>query len=238
MENKVVSMRHELKYLVTEKQLQIIQTRLEGLLSVDPHQGPNGYTIRSLYFDTEDDRFLYESESGIDNRTKYRIRTYDNKPSVVHFEKKYTINNLKDKLTSNINKGITEKIINGDDWYNEKGVVLDEVYALEKTEKLQPKVIVEYDRFAFVSDLGNIRITFDRNIRASAQLDEFFKDPIMIPVLPQDRHVLEVKYDGILPGYISRAIDLNNLERVSFSKYTLSRNVIHNNGRLEETYEY
>lgn len=238
MENITINMRHEIKYVVSERQLQIIQYRLSGLLGEDSHQGEDGYRVKSLYFDTDSDRFLYEGINGIDKRTKYRIRIYNNNPNVIHFEKKYTIDNLKNKLISSISKETTEKIISKNDWYNKKDVVLDEVYALEKAEKLQPKVIVEYDRYSYVSDIGNIRITFDRNIRACGQIDEFFNDPIMIPILPQDKHILEVKYDGILPGYISRAIDIKELNRVSFSKYVLSRNVIHNNGRLEETYEY
>ena len=49
---------------------------------------------------------------------------------------------------------------------------------------------------------------------------------------------MEVKFDGILPGYITRILGIGNLQRISFSKYVLCRNLINNNGRLDEVYEY
>ena len=56
-------------------------------------------------------------------------------------------------------------------------------------------------------------------------------------MLPYGRHILEVKYDGIMPGYISKMIDIGDLEQVSFSKYGYSRRVIKGNGRLDDGYE-
>ena len=44
--------RHELKYVVTDAQLALIQGRIQHLISLDSHVGENGmYQIRSLYFD-------------------------------------------------------------------------------------------------------------------------------------------------------------------------------------------
>ncbi len=223
-------MRHELKYLVSQKQLMYLGTILNNLLEVDSHQGMNGYTIRSLYFDSEDDRYLNESINGVNKRNKYRIRIYDGSDKTVNFEKKITIGNLKDKSSSRINRDIVESIIQGDNIETDDEGVLKEVLLLRKTIRLQPKCIVEYDRFAYVSDIGNIRITFDRNLRTSTRVNEFFEDPLMIPIMDNDLHILEVKYDGILPGYLVRFINELNPERTSVSKYALCRQYIDNNG--------
>jgi hypothetical protein len=53
---------------------------------------------------------------------------------------------------------------------------------------------------------------------------------LLYPVLPAGQHVLEVKYDGILPGFLVKAMDMGDLQRTSFSKYTYSRIVNDNNG--------
>lgn len=240
IQNKVkeITMRHELKYLISEKQMQEIKTRLSNIMSIDSHQSSFGYTIRSLYFDTINNRFLQESIDGINNRKKYRIRTYNGSTDVIHFEKKNTIDDLKSKEFICINQEIVNDILKKENWYNIESQLVDEIHALTISEGLEPKVIVEYDRFAFVSDIGNIRITFDQNIRACNETNDFIGNPLMIPILPIGRHILEVKYDGIIPGYILRQINANELERISFSKYALAMNVIANNGRLEETYEY
>ena len=58
------------------------------------------------------------------------------------------------------------------------------------------------------------------------------------PLMPPGRHILEVKYDSILPGYIKRVLDTGRLERVSFSKYAYARSVIEGNGRKEDGYEF
>ena len=60
----------------------------------------------------------------------------------------------------------------------------------------------------------------------------------MLNQVPINRKILEVKYDGILPGYISRILNVESLERASYSKYVMSNNVLENNGRIEEVYEY
>ena len=82
-----------------------------------------------------------------------------------------------------------------------------------------------------------MRITFDRSIRASKDIEHFFEDVLTIPILPDQISLMEVKYDGILPGYISRLINTGDLQQISFSKYALCRNIINNNGRIEDTYE-
>lgn len=117
--------------------------------------------------------------------------------------------------------------------------VIQEVVMLNKTELLRPKVIVEYDRSAYISEIGNVRITFDRDVRASNVIEKFVDErPLFERILPSNKNIMEVKFDGILPGYITRILGIGNLQRISFSKYVLCRNLINNNGRLDEVYEY
>ena len=90
---------------------------------------------------------------------------------------------------------------------------------------MAPKVLIVYDRTAFVDPVGNVRITFDRNIRATRAWQSFLEEacPGYVSVLPKGMHLLEVKYDELLPDYLKNALELNRLTQTSFSKYYLGR---------------
>ena len=66
--------RHELKYLITTAQVQMLKSRLTGILSPDSHAVGGSYRIRSLYFADYDDRCFYENENGVAPREQFRIR--------------------------------------------------------------------------------------------------------------------------------------------------------------------
>lgn len=81
--------RHELKFMVNRHQYFVIRQRLRGLAQHDEHAGRSGeYHIRSLYFDDIDNSALHEKLSGVHGRRKYRIRIYNGRDNLIHFEKK------------------------------------------------------------------------------------------------------------------------------------------------------
>lgn len=240
---KLITMRHEEKFICSERQMQLLEARMRAVLQRDRHQTGPDYRIRSLYLDTCDDRLYRESLAGIGKRHKYRIRFYDMNAAFIRLERKDTIGNLKQKQSAAIIRDEVENLLAGKGFhepdYEKENPILKEAYTLQQTEGLRPVAIVEYRRSAFTYPTGNIRITFDRNIACTDRVTDFL-DPnaLLIPVMPQGKHVLEVKYDGILPGFISEILNIGSLERISFSKYAYARNVIENNGRREEGYEF
>ena len=85
---------------------------------------------------------------------------------------------------------------------------------------LRPDVIVDYDRVPYVYDLGNVRITIDRNVASSTQFEAFFcPDMMKRPVFQRDMVLLEVKYDELLPDYIENLIWEYTAQRTTFSKF-------------------
>ena len=108
---------------------------------------------------------------------------------------------------------------------NHKGVKsLHRMNNAIRMKKLEPVVIVEYDRTAFVYETGNVRITLDRNLRYSTNIDDFMNGKKeQYRVLPEENRVIEVKYDELLPGVIARIIENGNMSQTSFSKYVLCR---------------
>ncbi len=53
---------------------------------------------------------------------------------------------------------------------------------------------------------------------------------LMIPVMPRNNHILEVKYDGVIPRFILSLLDTGSLERTSYSKYVYARDTMSDNG--------
>lgn len=218
--------RNELKYIVTDKDLVVLDTRFKSLFRLDPSAKGKIYNIRSIYFDSYDNKCFYENESGIDERFKIRIRIYNRSTTDIKLEIKYKKNGFSKKETCLISRELCEKLISGKRLeYNEcVNKALRKLYIEQNMSIFKPKILVEYDRVAYVDSVGNTRITFDTNIRATNHLDKLFDKNIYArPILEKNMHILEIKYDGILPDYVSKEIEMIHLERTSFSKYYLSR---------------
>lgn len=229
--------RNEMKFLCTDMEMTIIRANLLPFLRldqyVDPEQGH--YTISSLYFDDYEDSCFYENEYSIGIRRKYRIRTYNWEKKVIRLEKKAKDNTLSRKTDCALTEAEYHQICAGDVaglfWQTEDELLKE--FCLEIMTKLfQPKVIVSYERTAFVDFPGNVRVTLDRNITASWQKNRFLDfDHLNIPVLPAGTHLLEIKFDEFLPDYIKQAIQMDGLYQTTFSKYFMARSAIQAFGR-------
>lgn len=220
--------RHEWKFLCGEGELQMLEDRIRHICPLDSHVGEDGrYTIRSLYFDTYDDRCFYENEAGIDHRKKYRIRIYNGNPDVIHLECKETLHGLKKKdvcllslqqCRQLMSKAPVTEFSSGQE-------LLRRFIVEQQMQLLMPKVIVEYVRTPYIFAAGNVRITFDRYIRSSLEISRFLEPHVSGRcIMAQDSHILEVKYDEGLPGAIMDLLSSGlTLSRISFSKYCLCR---------------
>lgn len=220
--------RHELKFLVSDITIEKLRHRLSPIMDVDEHQESDFYTIRSLYFDDLFDSCLNENLAGTDDRFKYRIRFYRGNTDYINLEKKYKKRGMTKKESERISTEQVRSYISGDADVAE-GQLTTELFASALKRGMKPKCIVEYDRCAFVEPAGNVRITFDMNLRGSTEVERFLDttEEFAIPVMEQGWHILEVKYDEFLPKYILQLIDINNLHRQSFSKYAIIREELH-----------
>jgi len=216
--------RHEFKYLCTDAQLAILKTRLLGLMEKDSHVGSNGvYLIKSLYFDDYNDRCFWENEDGVTPREKYRIRIYDNSPTRISLECKRKECDKIHKTSCRLTIEQFEYLAYGKGQFSLPPLA-QKLQILRMTTGMVPKVIVEYERTPYVYKNGNVRITFDRNITSSSEVNRFFeKDIKKRPILPAGMQLLEVKYDEYLPDPIYQALMLDNMQLTNFSKYYLCR---------------
>lgn len=101
--------------------------------------------------------------------------------------------------------------------------------------RFQPRVIIDYEREAFVEIISNVRITLDYDISASDEIDCFLSGNYLnIPILEPKKHILEVKFDDILPSYIKAALQSDALIQQSFSKYYLGRIAVQENKKYNK----
>ena len=219
--------RHELKYYITESDRLVLRSRLKQIARHDRHADENGvYHIRSLYFETPDDKVLNEKLTGVMNREKFRIRLYNLDTTFIRLEKKIKINNATRKISCRITQDETEKLIHGDlAWMPESNrALILELYTKMKYQQLRAKTIVDYDRESFTYAPGNVRITIDSNIRTGINSTRIFDadtpmiKPFGVPVI-----ILEIKYDNYLPSIIKEMVQLQNRRVTAFSKYAASR---------------
>ena len=70
-------MRQEKKYAIDIAQGAVLSAKLARIMIPDEHNGPEGYVIRSMYFDTPGDSDYNDKVEGLELRRKLRLRIYD-----------------------------------------------------------------------------------------------------------------------------------------------------------------
>ncbi|WP_302608261.1 polyphosphate polymerase domain-containing protein [uncultured Dubosiella sp.] len=220
--------RQEKKYLINLVKSAQLQSYFSHFLTLDSNNAKGAYTVRSLYFDSIDDRDFHEKEEGVELRRKIRLRVYDpDSPyAMLEMKKKQGSDQLKRSLP--IPRNDAQRLIEGryDVLLHYDLPFAKELYAIMSMYLYRPKAIVEYDRIAYCARSNNIRITFDANIRATEfDFDLFSKTLNLYPVFVNDRVVLEVKYDGYLLSPVKLALERCDQSEISVGKYSLSRSV-------------
>lgn len=215
--------RHEYKYPITACDRELLRNRLKHIMRLDPHTVDGRYIIRSLYFDNYNDKALAEKVEGANPRAKFRIRIYNGSDKIITLEKKVKFRELTQKIQARLTREECDRIIAGDvDWmlHDGRGVVA-ELYAQMKGYALRPKTLVEYTRYPFIYDPGNVRVTLDCDIRSGIFSTDLFDPNPLVPTGEMD--VLEVKYDRYLPQIIRYLISPVSRDRESLSKYETCR---------------
>ena len=214
-------LRQELKYELGRGEYAAISARCRAVMHSDPHTGPDGtYHIQSLYFDDLGDTALLQNYSGVSNREKFRIRMYNGNPATLHLEKKVKYGGLGRKYSCPLTEEQLRRLLAGD-----RGWMLEaeELYCRMRNDLLGPKTIVSYHREPYIYGPGNVRVTFDYNIRSGIlNRDMLSGNTLLVPVHP-DRVILEVKYDAFLPDIIRMAIQEGTPRARAFSKYAACR---------------
>ena len=96
-----------------------------------------------------------------------------------------------------------------------------------KSEGYKVKNIVEYDREAYYLPYGNIRITFDLNLRTYNTDTNFNKiSNSCIHIFPSNINILEVKFSLPLPDYLKNLLSKTVATRCAISKFVMGQKFI------------
>ena len=217
--------RHELKFYISVSDYAQLRARLRAVAKPDEHaiEG-GGYKVRSLYFDNYMDKAVVEKLSGLSRREKFRLRYYNSDTEFIRLERKSKANRLSYKESAAVTAEQCGALLAGNfDWLNQpEAPLLMELYTKMRTQNLRPRNIVEYQREAYKFHVGNVRITFDSNIRTSNSVSGFLY-PEQTTVPAAGMTVLEIKYDGFLPDIIRDIMQIGWRNQTEFSKYVAAR---------------
>ncbi|OUP75634.1 hypothetical protein B5F09_09100 [Erysipelatoclostridium sp. An173] len=225
LEKEPISYRHELKHRMNSGEDFWISNRLKLLFDLDDHSNEDGmYQVNSLYFDTPEDKALFEKLNGVKKREKFRIRYYNNDFSFIRLEKKIKNNGLCAKRSAQLSKEEVEKILAGDIDFllASENPLLIEFYSKIKGEMLQPSVIVFYRREAYRYLPGNVRITIDRDLHTETNVLNFFDLSNGIAA-DLGVSILEVKYDEFLPDIVLKMVQGISQKTGAYSKFAQCR---------------
>lgn len=221
-------LRQEKKYAINLADGMMLRHRLGGVMLQDPHNGAQGYGIRSLYFDTPDDQDFSDKIDGLELRRKIRLRVYSPQADFAMLEMKQKQGPYQRKRSLRVSREDARRLCLGEyrvlQGYSDPFAA--ECYALMHCRCYRPRTVVEYHRQAFIARENHIRITLDSQIVATESSCNLFSPRLpMYWVMDPYRMVLEVKYNGFLLSYIKDLLDLVERSELSVSKYCLARSV-------------
>ncbi|MGE3818092.1 MAG: polyphosphate polymerase domain-containing protein [Isosphaeraceae bacterium] len=208
----------ELKFLVSETQAERIASWASLHLALDPHAGafrPDGYKVTSLYLDTP--MLHVYHRRGSYARAKYRVRRYDESPTLF-LERKCKVKGRVWKRRTEILGTELDRFLEPADTVSWNGR-----WFARRVEArgMVPTCVVSYDRIARIgaSLNGPIRLTVDHGFlcRSAAGFD--------VPRLSDDRGfftgkgVVELKYRVAMPGLFKALTREFGLSPARPSKY-------------------
>ncbi len=219
--------RFESKYLIDENTFNKLCNSFGERMILDAHnKNGESYTIRNIYYDTEDDQLIRHSLSKPVYKEKLRIRSYG-EPSL---EDEVFVE-IKKKVSGLVNKRRSTMILKDAYEFLKTGIlpavkpnqnrqVLKEIAFVLQNHSLKPKLYLAYDRVAyFGSEDQDLRISFDLEIRSRRKDVAFEAGDFGTKLLKDGRIVMEIKVGKSYPLWLVDLLSQNKIYPTSYSKY-------------------
>ncbi len=236
----VQASRFEFKFVIDEDCASAVRDFVCSYLEPDDYaknSPDHSYQVNSLYLDSADQILYRQTDCGLKNRFKLRIRFYDGDPqSPTFLEVKRRISGVICKERVAVGRPLVRSLLQGE-WPDptqlagsgNNGKPAAALAAFRKGSEAigaAPLIYVSYQREAYVSPKSNhVRITFDRQLLGSP----FDWDSFFIPPKTGDRPaignaagvILELKFTDRFPGWMQELVEAFTLQRRSVPKYNL-----------------
>jgi hypothetical protein len=232
--DRTLGSRYELKYLISKSKAKEIEEFVKLHLPQDRYSKlqPDGfYPIVSLYLDSDDMQLCVESITGKLNRYKLRIRSYtDDTAYPRFFEIKRRANTVIVKSRYRAKHHDVKDLLAGKymhpQYYSTDGAILRQFQLYAGSIQAKPKVLIRYNRKAYEGDSHTrVRVTFDADL--SYRVTD--KPEVTLNGSGWRYHgiclqnvILEIKFNGRYPGWLSTMAKCFELRQESISKYANS----------------
>lgn len=221
--------RKEVKYLISLPDRLYLLDALSQLLIPDAYGGYNGYTVRSVYFDSIINEDYQDKREHADEKKRIRLRLYhpDDETAKFELKRKSFGRELKESIV--IPREDAKQLLAGNyeillKYDNDTARY---TYDLMTTRLYRPVSLVEYDRRAFTHPNFNTRITMDNHLRCCDFCYDLFRHKLNFrEALPADQTILEIKYDRFLFRQIQQVLAQCDLTRRPPSKFGSSREIL------------
>ncbi len=232
--DRTLRFRYELKYLISKSKAKAIEQYVAAYIEQDRYtklQPSSFYPIVSLYVDSEEMQLCRESLTGKLNRFKLRIRSYTDDHSYPRFlEIKRRANSVIMKSRYRIKHRDIKPLLAGEftdpQYYGTDEKILRQFQLYVRSINAKPAVLVRYRRRAYEGDSHTrVRVTFDKelsyNVTDEPQV-RFNGGGWQLHKLSLDRTILEIKFTGRYPAWLSTMAKEFELRQQSMSKYANS----------------
>ncbi|MCI2105991.1 MAG: polyphosphate polymerase domain-containing protein [Intestinimonas sp.] len=218
--NDHIFKRHELKYLVTDRQRRFLEQALRERMIPDSH---GESTICNVYFDTPDFYLIRRSLEKPVYKEKLRLRSYGpvtSEQSVfLELKKKYKGIVYKRRISME-EEAAMNFLCDGAPLPKQSQIGREIEYFLRFYKTLGPAVHLSYDRAAFFSKTDpDLRVTFDKNIRWRATELSLTAQPGGAQILRPGESLMEIKAASAIPLWLAHLLSSCRIYETSFSKY-------------------
>lgn len=212
--------RVEIKYLLTKDQYLAIREKLADYMEEDEY---GLSTIQSIYYDTENYDLIRDSLEKPVYKEKLRLRAYgkeitDDTNVFLELKKKYEGIVYKRRISLPYGEAIN---------YLENGVypkkdsqILKEIDYFIKYHNPTRRTYISYDRIAMYAKADkDLRITFDKSIRATFERNSFKEGKKGEFLLNDGERLMEIKVAGAMPLWLTGILSELEIYPNTFSKY-------------------
>ncbi|UCF00188.1 MAG: polyphosphate polymerase domain-containing protein [Planctomycetota bacterium] len=234
-QDRLMRCRYEIKYIISQSKAAAIQRFIEPYISLDRYsklQLKGSYPIVSLYLDSDNLQLCTESLRGVLKRFKLRIRSYSDDPDYPHFfEIKRRSNTVIIKSRAKVKTQDVPALLSGQ-YVHPIQNYQDDINAIKqfqlymKSVRAKPVVLVRYMRKAYEGSMENrVRLTFDHQLAYKITTEPhvvFSGNRWQHNPLTLRNVILEIKFTGRFPAWLSRMARYFELRQQSVSKYATS----------------
>jgi len=229
----VAFQRYEYKYVIPASLREPICSFIRPYCDMDQHavcEPEKFYTISSLYLDTDSFKTFWDKEQEVPVRYKIRIRTYGERADgPVKFEIKRRFNEISRKSWVEVPRHSWPDLLTSPasrlavGFNSSSRMALNDFVQLVRGTRAAPKMLVVYDRQAYVSRIDRyVRISFDRHLRYQPMRDYNLRgraDAWQSNQEAGSNLVLELKFMTSAPVWLQDLVRTFGLLRRGFSKY-------------------